>query len=130
MGRLVRWVAGIVLVLFLVLPITADQRPATMVLSPYPPPSGELDVNCGGEGAQARSLRRPRPHRIGSRCTMAQRPLYAPWLPGTYYFRPYHHSHIHIHQMYGELWGEDSATPYANRLFQRVYQEYRQSEGF
>ncbi len=122
-------VAGIVLVAFLVLPVTADPPRATVVLSPYPPPSGGIEFRCYGGSDWGQFLPPRRPHLIGSSCTMVQRPLYDPSLPGSYYFRPYHHSHVRIHQMYGAQWGEHPATPYANQLFQRVYQEYRQSEG-
>lgn len=73
---------------------------------------------CGGSGRAGRRL-------IGSTCTMGQRHAYFPPMHGYYYFHPYHHSHVREHQTFAQLWGEDPANPYSNRLFQTVYQHYR-----
>ncbi len=62
---------------------------------------------------------------IGSTCTMGQHSAYFPPMHGYYYFHPYHHSHVRTHQMFAQLWGEDPANPYSNRLFQMVYEQYR-----
>jgi hypothetical protein len=56
---------------------------------------------------------------------MHQHHAYFPPLHGYYYFRPYHHSHIPTHQQRVATWGEDPRHPYANKIFQRVYAEYR-----
>ncbi len=62
---------------------------------------------------------------IGSTCNMGQHHAYFPPMHGYYYFHPYHHSHIWNHQSFARMWGEDPANPYANRLFQTVYEQYR-----
>ena len=62
---------------------------------------------------------------IGSTCTMGQHRAYFPPMHGYYYFHPYHHSHVRTHQLFAQLWGENPANPYANRLFQMVYEQYR-----
>ncbi len=62
---------------------------------------------------------------IGSSCTMAQHHYYYSPMPRYYYFHPYHHSHVPSHQMFGQLWGEHPANPYANRVFESVYRQYR-----
>ncbi len=71
--------------------------------------------------------RRPRSGRrlIGSTCTMGQHHAYFPPMHGYYYFHPYHHSHVWKHQMFARMWGEDPANPYANRVFEMVYEQYR-----
>ncbi len=72
---------------------------------------------------------RPRPRRtcrvIGSTCTMGQHHAYFPPMHGYYYFHPYQHSHVWQHQAFAQLWGEDPAHPYANRVFEMVYEQYR-----
>mgnify|MGYP000902144799 CR=1 FL=1 len=62
---------------------------------------------------------------IGSTCNMPQHQAYFPPMHGYYYFRPYHHSHVPTQQTYARMWGEDPANPYANRIFQTVYEQYR-----
>jgi hypothetical protein len=74
---------------------------------------------CGGSGRAGRRM-------IGSTCNMGQHHAYFPPMHGYYYFHPYHHSHVREHQTFAQLWGEDPANPYSNRLFQTVYQQYRE----
>jgi hypothetical protein len=58
-------------------------------------------------------------------CNMPQHHFYYPAMHGYYYFRPYHHSHISLHQHRVAGWGGNPKNPYANEVFQRVYEEYR-----
>lgn len=62
---------------------------------------------------------------IGSTCTMSQHHYYYNPMSRYYYFHPYHHSHVRSHQMFGQLWGEHPANPYANQVFESVFQQYR-----
>lgn len=62
---------------------------------------------------------------LGSTCDMGQRYPYFPPMHGYYYFRPYHHSHVRNHQAIVQAWGEDPANPYANRIFQTVYEQVK-----
>ena len=76
-----------------------------------------IQSGCGGCGSGCGSCC------LGSTCDMGQRLPYFPPLHGYYYFRPYHHLHVRNHQALVQSWGEDPANPYANRVFQGVYQE-------
>lgn len=58
-------------------------------------------------------------------CQMPQHHAYYPAMHGYYYFRPYHHAHLQQQKLSAVSWGEDPRAPYANQVFQRVYQEYR-----
>jgi hypothetical protein len=49
--------------------------------------------------------------------------MYAPPVPGTYYFRPYSVIGLRDQQADVMLWGGDPRAPYANEVFQRVYSE-------
>ena len=61
---------------------------------------------------------------------MYQRYTYYPAMHGHYYFRPYNHSQILEQQRIAAEWGEDPRHPYANDLFQIVYEDYlREQEG-
>jgi hypothetical protein len=55
---------------------------------------------------------------------MPQHHAYFPVLHGYYYFRPYHPSHIPLHQQRVAGWGEDPRNPYSNDIFRRVYADY------
>ncbi len=81
-------------------------------------------VDCRYDPCCGRS-RGCRARLIGSTCNMPQRQAYFPPMHGYYYFRPYHHSHVPTQQTFARLWGEDPANPYANRIFQTVYEQYR-----
>ncbi len=58
-------------------------------------------------------------------CEMPQHHAYYPVMHGYYYFRPYHHSHVAQQQLTATSWGEDPRAPYANSVFQKVYEEYK-----
>jgi hypothetical protein len=58
-------------------------------------------------------------------CNMGQHHFYFPPLHGYYYFRPYHHSHVRRQQMLVQSWGGNPAHPYANEVFEAVYQQYK-----
>jgi hypothetical protein len=60
---------------------------------------------------------------------MSQHHGYYPYMSRYYYFHPYHHTHIGVHQMWGQSWGEHPANPYANYIFQAVYEQYRADTG-
>ncbi len=62
---------------------------------------------------------------ILSTCNMYQRHPYFPPLHGYYHFRPYHHSHVRRQQMLVQTWGGNPANPYANEIFEAVYQQYK-----
>ncbi len=50
---------------------------------------------------------------------------YFPAMHGYYYFRPYHHRHLLDQQALVTGWGGDSRHPYANKIFQQVYAQYK-----
>ena len=56
-------------------------------------------------------------------CNMVPHAAYFPELHGYYYFRPYHFSHIRLHQEFVSSFGEDPRAPYANTVFQQVYRQ-------
>ncbi len=99
-----------------------------------PPYADSMDYSMDDHGAPPADYTimyggRARPRRtcrvIGSTCTMGQHHAYFPPMHGYYYFHPYHHSHVWRHQAFAQLWGEDPAHPYANRVFEMVYEQYR-----
>ena len=59
----------------------------------------------------------------GSACGMHPHYAYFPSMHGYYYFRPYHHSHVRLHQQTVAGWGGDVRNPYSNEIFQAVYAE-------
>jgi hypothetical protein len=61
-------------------------------------------------------------------CRMPQHYAYFPPLHGYYYFRPYHPSHIEVQQQRVITWGGDPRNPYANEIFQTVYEAYRRDQ--
>jgi hypothetical protein len=65
---------------------------------------------------------------IQSACQLSPHYMYFPSLHGYYYLRPYHHSQVRQHQALALQWGEDSRVPYANKVFQKVYAEYRKDK--
>ena len=46
-------------------------------------------------------------------------------LGGSYYFRPYNYGQIYTQQDAVRLWGEDPKLPYANRMFESLYEDQR-----
>ena len=58
-------------------------------------------------------------------CLMSQHHAYFPPMHGYYYFRPYHHSHVRQQQALVGSWGGNIAHPYANEIFETVYQQYK-----
>ncbi len=58
-------------------------------------------------------------------CNLGQHQPYAPALHGTYYFRPYHPSHLRQQQEAAVGWGGDASHPYSSEVFERVYADYQ-----
>lgn len=58
-----------------------------------------------------------------STCDMIPHLPYYPERHGYYYFRPYHYMHICKHQDLVRQWGGDPRNPYANGIFESIYQE-------
>ena len=107
-------------------PIPAEPVPISADDTDYTYTSDNDWVECWDDAEYWRVRGRSGRRLIGSTCTMGQRPAYFPPMHGYYYFHPYHHSHVRKHQMFAQMWGEDPANPYANRLFQMIYEQYQE----
>lgn len=76
-----------------------------------PTPGGE----CGRAQYDAWSIK----HWLHSSCDMPQHLPYKLPEDGYYYFRPYHYTHVAIHQDFVSTWGGDRRNPYAFEVFDR-----------
>ena len=61
-------------------------------------------------------------------CDMVPHYHYLPELHGYYYLRPYHFTHVQRHQEFVSSYGGDPRAPYANTLFQQIYQQMSNSD--
>ncbi len=129
MSPVSRSVSAVVLLFLMALPAGAAQSGRTTVVPPACPSLESDPGDCYVDDSVMHRGGVPWFRLLGNRCMMGNRLLYDAPLQGYYYFHPYHHSHIRTHQMFGELWGEPPENPYANQVFQRIYQQYREEAG-
>ena len=88
-------------------------------------PCGECEP-CGpcGECDDCRNAKPPKMEHCGTiRCDMPQHIAYYPPYHENYYFRPYSVAQLARQQEIVTSWGGDPRNPYANAIFQRVYDE-------
>lgn len=57
-------------------------------------------------------------------CNMPQHHRYFPQSHGYYYFRPYNHHTIRLHQNAVTRYGGDPRNPYSNKIFDDIYAEF------
>lgn len=80
---------------------------------------------CGTSVGHSHGCRKCCPWYFNSSFDMPPHYPYYPAMHGYYYFRPYHPAHLVQQRALVETWGGDPRNPYANRIFQTVYEDYR-----